>query len=528
MGGENRLRPAVPLPKCLSHWFQLRRSWAAAVAGPEALFRCLINPPPKLHLSLVGPQWRLSLMIMTSLTIRLTMSSSSGLASATVMGYFLRLLQLLSTCLAFSLVATTGTWRETIGNWSMFIWCFCFVVTLLTFIVELCGLQFLWPFPWDDFLINYASYSTLLCLSASIIYPTTYLQIVPRGSSWNHAIAATAFSCLASVTYATEVAWIYAWPSHITCYVLPMPGLLKGLENFVACVIFGFISNTSLYLHQPALVWCVAAYSICLFLGAVALLLYLRGYSNKLPVCFPIFLLGLALFSIFLYASALILWLLYQFDKNFGGQPQRSSDVSCRHHHLVCIWDQRLVVAILTAINLLIYMADLVYWARWVFVRDWGPAQGLLIPSAHRRYFHRALVSSNVFFLALSLPPHILPHSSLSPFCFLPSFCSVLFPSCFVWLPTPSFTVFSCCFHLFYIFCFLPLFWSSLVFLSPVSWPPLPIFLLLIHQDLRPLPSLPTTCSHLLHITQPSVHLFTPWASGGPHCQDVSVPLAVP
>ena len=103
-------------------------------------------------------------MTKTSLTIRLTMTSSSGLASATIMGYFLRLLQLFSTCLAFSLVATTGTWRETIGNWSMFIWCFCFVVTLLTFIVELCGLQFLWPFSWDDFLINYASYSTLLCL----------------------------------------------------------------------------------------------------------------------------------------------------------------------------------------------------------------------------------------------------------------------------------------------------------------------------------------------------------------------------
>ena len=102
----------------------------------------------------------------------------------------------------------------------------------------------IWPFPWDDFLINYASYSTLLCLSASIIYPTTYLQIVPRGSSWNHAIAATAFSCLASVTYATEVAWIYAWPSHITCYVLPMPGLLKGLENFVACVV-GFMYSYS-------------------------------------------------------------------------------------------------------------------------------------------------------------------------------------------------------------------------------------------------------------------------------------------
>ena len=31
-----------------------------------------------------------------------------------------------------------------------------------------------------------------------------------------------------------------------------------------------------------------------------------------------------------------------------------------------CIWDQRLAVAILTAINLLMYVADLVYWTRQV------------------------------------------------------------------------------------------------------------------------------------------------------------------
>ena len=43
------------------------------------------------------------------------------------------------------------------------------------------------------------------------------------------------------------------------------------------------------------------------------------------------YMVGLALLSIFLYTSALILWLLYQFDENFGGQPQWSSDVSCRH-----------------------------------------------------------------------------------------------------------------------------------------------------------------------------------------------------
>ena len=29
-----------------------------------------------------------------------------------------------------------------------------------------------------------------------------------------------------------------------------------------------------------------------------------------------------------------------------------------------------MAVAILTALNLLICVADLVYWARWVFIRD--------------------------------------------------------------------------------------------------------------------------------------------------------------
>ena len=286
------------------------------------------------------------------------------------MGCCLRQLQLFSTCMAFSLGASVGTWKGAIGNWSMFIWCFCFVLTLLILIVELCGLEGHFPFSWDNFLITCNCYSALLCLSASIIYPIIYIQFFSNSHDWDRTIISTAFSCIAFVAYAMDVTWARAQPNMITGYMATVPGLLKGLETVVACVIFGFISNTSLYLHQPALMWCVAAYSICLFLGAVALLLYLRGYSNKLPICFPIFLLGLALFSIFLYASALILWLLYQFNKNFGGQPQRSNDVSCRHHHFVCIWDQRLVVAILTVINLLIYVADLVYWARWVFIRD--------------------------------------------------------------------------------------------------------------------------------------------------------------
>ena len=51
------------------------------------------------------------------------------------MGYFLRLLQLLSTCVAFSLVAGVSTLQVAAGNWSMFVWCFCFIVTHIILLV---------------------------------------------------------------------------------------------------------------------------------------------------------------------------------------------------------------------------------------------------------------------------------------------------------------------------------------------------------------------------------------------------------
>ena len=147
-----------------------------------------------------------------------------------------------------------------------------------------------------------------------------------------------------------------------------VPGLLKVLETFVAGVIFAFISSPSLDLHpvvhHMALVWCVAVYSICFILGAVVLLLKLSEWECILCIPYPIFQLVLSLFSILLYISTVILWPLYQFNEEFGGQSQQSSVVSCSDElaYDMCAWDQCLAVAVLTAINLLVYVADVVYW----------------------------------------------------------------------------------------------------------------------------------------------------------------------
>ena len=164
--------------------------------------------------------------------------------------------------------------------------------------------------------------------------------------------------------------WECCKRKEIPCYVHTRPGLLKVLETFVACVIFVFISNTSLYIDQPALEWCVAMYSICFFPAALTILGKLAEWKYRLPVTVPIFQFLLTLLSVLLYVSTLVLWLLYQFNEKFGGQPQQSNYMDCIDGltYYICTWDEELAVAVLTALNLLIYVADLVYWARQVSV----------------------------------------------------------------------------------------------------------------------------------------------------------------
>uniref|UniRef100_A0A8C6DT49 MARVEL domain-containing protein n=1 Tax=Moschus moschiferus TaxID=68415 RepID=A0A8C6DT49_MOSMO len=284
---------------------------------------------------------------------------------------FFRLPQLFSTCMSFSLVADMGIHRGSIGNWFMSICCFCFVVTLIILTVELRRLPSEFPFFW--YLSNtYACYAALLCLSASIIYSITYVRFLPCGPYQDQAIAATVFSCIASVFYTTEVVkmWEHCKIYKTTCCVLTVPGLLKVLETFTAGIILTFISNTSLYLHQPALEWCVAVYSFCFIPAALAILLNLGEWEYRLPVPFPLFQLVLTLLSILLYVSALVLWPLYQFSEELSGQPQRSRDGDCRDEltYNMCTGDQRRAVAVLTAVSLLVYVADLGDWARQVSV----------------------------------------------------------------------------------------------------------------------------------------------------------------
>lgn len=271
--------------------------------------------------------------------------------------FWARLAALVFTCVAFSVAAHgSNISHNGLGDWCLFCWVFSFICTLLVMLVEQCGLQVRAPVSWSNFPITVACYAALLCLSASIIFPLFFLKGQRMDSETrSHGIAATIFSCLAAVAYMVEVSLTKARPREVTGYMATTPGLLKVCQTFVACIIFILVSKPVLYNYHPGLEWCMAVYCICFILSMAVVVLCVGECTGFLPVPFSKFLSAYGLLAVLMYLSATIVWPVFQFDKKYG---RSSSDYSSK----------LIAVSVLTALNFLLYLADLTFSARLIFV----------------------------------------------------------------------------------------------------------------------------------------------------------------
>lgn len=269
---------------------------------------------------------------------------------------WVRVAALLFTCIAFSVASHGGSITHVGGmaDWCIFCWAFSFACTLLVLLVELFGLQTRAPVSWTNFPITVACYAALLCLSASVIFPLYFLKgSYVRDDVRDHRIVSTVFSCLATVAYMGEVTLSKARPGEVTGYMATAPGLLKVCQTFLACVIFFLVSNPVSYDHHPGLKWCMAVYCICFILSMAVVVLCVLEWTSCLPIPFSKFLSAYGLLAVIMYLSATIIWPVFQFDK----QRRYSSSES-----------NLITVSVLTAVNFLLYLADLIYTARLVFV----------------------------------------------------------------------------------------------------------------------------------------------------------------
>lgn len=268
---------------------------------------------------------------------------------------WVRVAALLFTCIAFSVASHgAGLYYGGMYDWCIFCWAFSFACTLLVLLVELFGHQARAPVSWSNFPITVACYAALLCLSASVIFPLYFLKgSNAQSQARDHRIVSTVFSCLATVAYLGEVSLSKARPGEVTGYMATAPGLLKVCQTFVACVIFILVSNPVSYDHHPGLKWCMAVYCICFILSMAVVVLCVGELTGCLPIPFSKFLSIYGLLAVVMYLSAAIIWPVFQFDKQYYYQGNRSNLIT---------------VSVLTVLNFLLYLADLAYSARLVFV----------------------------------------------------------------------------------------------------------------------------------------------------------------
>ncbi|XP_074480392.1 myeloid-associated differentiation marker homolog [Sebastes fasciatus] len=268
---------------------------------------------------------------------------------------WVRVAALLFTCVAFSVAAHGARLYGGMADWCIFCWAFSFACTLLVLLVEMFGLQTRAPVSWSNFPITVACYASLLCLSASIIFPLFFLKDQQfYGDIRDYRIASTVFSCLAAVAYMGEVSLTKARPGEVAGYMATAPGLLKVCQTFVACIIFILVSDPVSYDHHPAIKWCMAVYCICFILSMAVVVLCVAELTGCLPIPFSKFLSVYGLLAVIMYLTATIIWPVFQFDKQYHGGSRASSKL--------------IAVAVLTALNFLLYLADLAYTARLVFV----------------------------------------------------------------------------------------------------------------------------------------------------------------
>uniref|UniRef100_A0A3B4AUE3 Myeloid-associated differentiation marker-like protein 2 n=1 Tax=Periophthalmus magnuspinnatus TaxID=409849 RepID=A0A3B4AUE3_9GOBI len=280
-----------------------------------------------------------------------------------------RVCQLALGCAVIALIAHGAGYSGSHGEFCMAAWCFCFAMTVVIFFLDATRLYSCLPISWDNFTVTCAAFATLMYVTASVVYPLFFVRSeCPYEGCHirNFRIAVTVCSILCAVSYGAEVATLYrAKPGQaVVGYMATVSGLLKVVQGFVACIIFGALANRSEYSRYEATIYCVVVYSFCFALTAVVVLMTVCG-RTKTVLCMPFerFMVVCTLLEVLLYLSASVVWTVFCFDSKYGS-PERP--YHCPRGK--CPWDSKLVVAVFSFVNLILYGADLLYSQTMRFV----------------------------------------------------------------------------------------------------------------------------------------------------------------
>ncbi|XP_037544255.1 myeloid-associated differentiation marker homolog [Nematolebias whitei] len=264
----------------------------------------------------------------------------------------IRILTVIVTCMSFSLVASVKPDSSPYWAWCMFTWCFCCFFSLLILILEFSTVNAKLPFDWNDSTAAFAMLASLMCLSASIIYPIFFTC-----GTCHRQAGASVVSWLCVAGYVSEVVLTYLRPrGQNQGFLSTLPGIMKMLESFFACLIFMSLEKGQ-YSHSPELQWCVAVYALCFTFAILIILLTLGNLTSYFPFSFDKVAIVYNVLAAAMYLTAMVIWPLYGFRNN-----KRPSNCG-----KLCTWDKMVLITFMTIFNFIVYTLDTIYSIRLVF-----------------------------------------------------------------------------------------------------------------------------------------------------------------
>ncbi|XP_051967892.1 myeloid-associated differentiation marker-like protein 2 [Xyrauchen texanus] len=273
-----------------------------------------------------------------------------------------RLSQLTLGCSVISLVIHSAGYSATYGAFCMTVWTSCFAVTAAIFVLDATRLHTCLPVSWENLTVTFAALAALLTLTASVVYPVYFVRPeCPYNNceQRNFRIAVTVCSWAACVAYGVEVFLSRAKPGRVVGYMATPSGILKVVQSFAGCVIFGMLANGSGFSSHVATIYCVVVFAVCFAITVLMVALTVSGRTAVLRLPFDRFVVVYTFAAVLLYLSAAVVWPVFCFDKKYG-TPFRPQ--GCPRGQ--CSWDVKLAVTVLCYVNLVLYITDLVYSQR--------------------------------------------------------------------------------------------------------------------------------------------------------------------
>uniref|UniRef100_A0A3Q0T2D9 MARVEL domain-containing protein n=1 Tax=Amphilophus citrinellus TaxID=61819 RepID=A0A3Q0T2D9_AMPCI len=243
--------------------------------------------------------------------------------------FLVRTWEVLSTCTAFSLLASLDHSAE---NWifrifCMFSWCFFFTITLLIHILSIIQFHSLIPVSWKNLTMTVAVLGALMTFSTSVIFPW---MVMDRDSALSRPVAAAVASCLTFLAYTSESVVLRTQAHEQRGYMATMPGILKIVQLWGGCLIIplvvAVVSKVPNGVPQWQLWVSAVSYGVCILMSVVTLVVILGDFAGRCLLPFDRFLAGFTLIGVLLYMLATVICftkiLQLNESKHGGMKPQ--------------------------------------------------------------------------------------------------------------------------------------------------------------------------------------------------------------